>query len=167
MIRLPRRPVRYLVLLALAAAVPLLPATPANAAPVPDLDCTITVTTDIDPAVTPELRLHTATSHGLTGTADCTGTVDGQSVTGPGSFVLDFQSFGNCTQADGSATFVLQIPTTDGIKTIAGRYTFHLPGPAPTITGDLTGTFTIVDADGDCVTTPVTRTTSVLTVHIP
>jgi len=88
-------------------------------------------------------------------------------VSGPGSFVLDFQSFGNCTQADGSATFVLQIPTTDGIKTIAGRYTFHLPGPAPTITGDLTGTFTIVDADGDCVTTPVTRTTSVLTVHIP
>src|SRR5437763_311287 len=43
MIRLPRRPVRYLVLLALAAAVPLLPATPANAAPVPRTTPLLTV----------------------------------------------------------------------------------------------------------------------------
>src|SRR5438874_2259895 len=35
MIRLPRRPVRYLVLLALAAAVPLTPATPPIPAPLP------------------------------------------------------------------------------------------------------------------------------------
>src|SRR2546430_5804772 len=138
MIHLPRRPVRYLALLALATAVPLIPATPASAAPVPDLDCTITVTTDANPAVTPELRLSAATSHGLTGTADCTGTVDGQPVTGPGSFALNFQSLGNCTQADGTATFVLQIPTTGGTKTIAGQNDFHPPGTPPPLTRDLT-----------------------------
>src|SRR5437762_9356614 len=138
MIHLPRRAVRYVSPLALIAAVLLTPAAPASAAPVADLNCTITVTTDVHPAVTPHLRLRIATSHGLTGTATCTGTVDGQPVTGPGSFALSVQSFGNCTQADGSATFVLKIPTAGGIKTIAGRYTFHLPGAAPTLTGDLT-----------------------------
>jgi hypothetical protein len=167
MIRLPRRPGRYVLLLALAAAALVVPAAPATAAPVTDLNCTITVTTDAHPSVTAQLRLRSATSHGLTGTATCTGTVDGQPVTGPGRFALNLQAFGNCTQADGSATFVLKIPTTGGTKTIAGRYTFHLPGPAPTLTGDLTGTSAVVSRVGDCVTTPITRTTSVLTVHIP
>ena len=167
MIRLPPRPVRYLALLALATGVLLVPAAPASAAPVADLNCTITVTTDAHPAVTPQLRLSAATSHGLTGTAACTGTVNGQPVTGPGSFALNFQSFGDCTRADGAATFILKIPTAGGTKTIAGRYTFHLPGPAPTLTGDLTGTVAIIAANGDCVTTPINQTTSVLTVHIP
>jgi hypothetical protein len=51
MIRLPGRRVRYALLLAASAAALLFaaPATPASAAPVADLNCTMTVTTDIHP----------------------------------------------------------------------------------------------------------------------
>jgi len=52
MIRLPRRPARYLALLTLATGVLLAPAAPATAAaPVVDLNCTITVSQDIHPGL--------------------------------------------------------------------------------------------------------------------
>jgi len=165
MIRMPRGPVRYVSLLALVAATLLAPAAPANANPVANLSCTITVTTDINPAVTPQLQTRAATSHGSTGTADCTGTVDGQAVTGPGTLALSAQSFGNCTSADGSASFILKVPTANGIRTIAGGYDFQ--GNPLTLTGDLTGTTRITGANGDCVNTPITQTTQVLTVTMP
>jgi len=154
------------LLVAAAGAVLLAPAAPATAAaPVIDLNCTITVTTDVHPGVTTQLRHLASTSHGLTGTATCTGTVNGQPVTGIGSFAVNTQVLGNCTQATGASTFVLKIPTAGGTKTVAGRYTVHIPSAVP-LTGDLTGTVTIVSAVGDCVTTPITRTTSVMTAHI-
>ncbi len=166
MTRLPRRPVRCVLLLALAAAALLAPAAPATAAaPVVNLNCTITVTTDVHPGVTPQLRHLASTSHGLTGTATCTGTVNGKPVTGPGSFAVNTEVVGNCTQANGSSSFVLKIPTTGGTKTVAGRYTVHIPSAVP-LTGDLTGTVAIIAAVGDCVTTPITQTTSVITAHI-
>jgi hypothetical protein len=99
--------------------------------------------TDVHPGVTPQLRHLASTSHGLTGTATCTGTVNGKPVTGPGSFAVNTEVVGNCTQANGSSTFVLRIPTTGGTKTVA-----------------------IIAAVGDCVTTPITQTTSVITAHI-
>ncbi len=155
-----------MLLIAAAGAVLLAPAAPATAAaPVIDLNCTITVTTDVHPGVTTQLRHLASTSHGLTGTATCTGTVNGQPVTGIGSFAVNTQVLGNCTQATGASTFVLKIPTAGGTKTVAGRYTVHIPSAVP-LTGDLTGTVTIVSAVGDCVTTPITRTTSVMTAHI-
>src|SRR5256886_14439172 len=100
MTRLPRRPVRCVLLLALAAAALLAPAAPATAAaPVVNLNCTITVTTDVHPGVTPQLRHLASTSHGLAGTATCTGTVNGKPVTAPGSFAVNTDVGGNCTQA--------------------------------------------------------------------
>jgi hypothetical protein len=166
MTQLTRRLVRGALLVAVAGAVLLAPAVPATAAPpVVNLNCTITVTTDIHPGVTTQLRHLASTSHGLTGTATCTGTVNGQPVTGIGSFAVNTQVLGNCTQANGASTFVLKIPTAGGTKTVAGRYTVHIPSAVP-LTGDLTGTVTIVSAVGDCVTTPITRTTSVMTAHI-
>ena len=73
----------------LAAALLVAPATAASAAgPSADLTCTITFTSDINPPITPEGGPHSATTHGLTGTADCTGTVDGETVTGTGSFAF-------------------------------------------------------------------------------
>jgi hypothetical protein len=168
MIRLLRRAVRYAPLLALAGAALLVPATPASAAaPVVDLNCTIIVTTDLHPALTPQPRHIAFTSHGLTGTADCTGTVDGQPVTGdPGSFAITDVALASCFQATGSGTFVLKIPTTGGIQAVAGRTTFSSAAGITVNTGDLTGTATVVSAVGDCVTTPLTSATAVLTVHI-
>ena len=167
MIRLLRRPVRSVPLLASVVVALLAPAAPASAAaPVVDLNCTITVTTDLHPGLTPQLRHIAFTSHGLTGTADCTGMVEGQSVTRPGSFAITDVALANCVQASGSGTFVLRIPTTGGTKTVTGRTTFSSAAGVTVHTGDLTGTATVVSAVGDCVTTPVTSATAVLTVHV-
>ena len=105
MIRLPRRPVRYLSLLALATGTLLVPAAPASAAArVVNLDCTITVSNDLHPGLTPQLRHIAIVSHGLTGTATCTGTVNGQPVTGPIAIVPNGDCF---TTPITSATAVL------------------------------------------------------------
>jgi len=173
MIRLPGRRVRYALLIAGSAAALLLaaPATPASAAPVADLNCTFTVTTDIHPPhdpTNPQLTHQSFTSHGLTGTATCTGTVGGQPVTGTGSFLTNGHVLSNCTQSNGTANFVLKIPTASGTQTVAGHYTITFPAAGGTIanSGDLTGTATVISSVGDCVTTPLTQTTEVLTEHV-
>ncbi len=166
MIRLPHRPVRYAPLLALATAL-FVPAAPASAAArVVNLDCTITVSNDLHPGLTPQLRHIAIVSHGLTGTATCTGTINGQPVTGPGRFGINDEIVGDCTQASGAGTFVLKIPTTGGTKTVAGRTTIVSAGGTTVHSGDLTGTSTVISVVGDCVTTPVTSSTAVLTVHV-
>lgn len=109
-----------------AAFVLAVPVTPAHTAPVVSLDCNITATSDVHPGeIFGVLQQLAGTTHGLTGTADCTGTVDGQAVTGPGQFGANSQEVGDCgaTQTIGQNEFVLQIPTTDGTKTVSGRYT--------------------------------------------
>ena len=127
-----------------------------------NLTCTITVTTDVHPGVTPELRHVSSISHGLTGTAICTGTINGQPVTGPGQFKVTSQGLGSCTQAALHNEFVLRIPTADGTRTVAGTF----DSTVSALTGDLTGTTRVIAAVGDCFTTPITRVTSVLDVHV-
>src|SRR5262249_17386581 len=122
--------------------------------------------TVINPPLTPRLQLHAFVSQGLTGTADCTGTIDGNAVTGPGSFGVSDQVASDCTQAHGAGTFVLMIPTTGGTKTVAGRTTIVAAPGAPVHSGDLTGPAVVTAADGDCVTTPITPATARLTVHV-
>jgi len=147
----------------LAAALLVLPAAPASAnGPSADLTCTITFTSDINPPITPEDGPHSATTHGLTGTADCTGTVDGETVTGTGTFALYSEGTGSCESGSGSATFVLQVPTTGGIATVTGRTDFAFgPGiSGSSFTGDLTGTGETIATEGDCVNTPLTQGTT-------
>lgn len=154
----------------IAAALLVLPAAPASAAgPGASLDCTITVTVDVTPPLTLEFRHHGSTSHGLTGTANCTGTVDGQQVTGPGSFLFNSHGAGNCASGSGAGNFVLRIPATGAAKTVPGLYHFSFGSVPPGITvltGDLAGTLTPISADGDCVNTPLSHGTNRLDVHI-
>jgi hypothetical protein len=168
MIRLPGRRLRYALLIAGSAAALLLaaPAIPASAAPVADLNCTMTVTTDIHPGTTPRLHHQSFTSHGQTGTATCTGTVNGQPVTGPGTFLTNGHVVSNCMQSHGTANFVLKVPTASGTQTVAGHYTISFTGGAITNTGDLTGSSVATHLVGDCVNTPLTQTTEVLTEHV-
>jgi hypothetical protein len=79
------RPLRYRVLRALlipaAGALAVWPATSAMAsspAPGANLDCVITVTANIRPGVTPQARTVVVYSQGLSGAADCSGTIGGQ-----------------------------------------------------------------------------------------
>jgi hypothetical protein len=172
MIHLPRPRARRALVLATAATLLALPATPASAdtdAPVSsaDLDCTITVTTDVYPGVTTELQHVAVTSHGLTGTADCTGTIDGATVTGPGTFAVTIEETANCTQLAGQGEFVLQVPTTDGTKTVAGTFDVSGTSAGADLTGDLTGSAHVTEVlEGDCVTTPLTRVTTQIDAHV-
>jgi hypothetical protein len=172
MICLPRLPLRRTLLVAAAATLVTLSATPAHAAsnaPIAsaDLDCTITVTTDVHPGVTPQLQHVAVTSHGLTGTADCTGTIDGNAVTGPGAFAVNIQEVADCTQLSGQGEFVLQVPTSSGTQTVAGTFEVTGSSAGAVLTGDLTGTAHVIAVlEGDCVTTPLTRVTTQVNTHV-
>jgi hypothetical protein len=154
---------RRLLFAVLLAAMPLvLYAAPASAAgPSANLACTITFTSDINPPITPAGGHHSSTTKGLTGTANCTGTVDGQTVTGTGSFRLNSEGTGDCVSGSGKGTFALRVPTTGGTKTVTGRFAyFYGPGLTGGFTGDLTGSAAPVATVGDCVTTPLSHSTS-------
>lgn len=153
---------RLLFAVPLVAALLVVPATAASAeGPSADLSCTIISTSDVNPPLTLVVEPHASTSQGLTGPADCTGTVDGETVTGPGSFAIYTHGTGNCISGSASLTFVLRIPTTGGTKTVTGSGGFvygAVPGTQQ-FSGDITGTGTIIAANGDCVTTPLSRGT--------
>ena len=144
------------------------PAAAPQTPPSTSLACTITLTTDIRPGLTTQVRHQAVTTHGLTGTAACTGTVNGQPVTGPGLFGNTLQGVISCTQGSLTGTFVLKIPTAAGEQTITGRFAETVVAPFTAVfTGDLTGTVvSSVVLEGDCVTTPLTRSRSVIAVAV-
>ena len=169
MIRLPGRRVRHALLAAGTAAAFLLaaPAAPASAAPTAvDLNCTITITVDIHPGTTTQPRHITADSQGFTGIATCTGTVNGEPVTGTGRYLSVTHSLSSCTQTSTTTYFVLKIPTASGIQTIPG--TFTTTAFPVVLSGDLNGTVEFYSSprEGDCFNTPLTQTTAELVGHI-
>jgi hypothetical protein len=163
MIRPPRPRIRHLLsVVALAAASLALPAAPASADGThADLQCTIIQTDDIIPPVTPELRLSVSVTHGLTGTADCTGTIDGYQVTGIGKFGGQAQGVQNCEAGSGKATNILQFPTTGGIKTVVANSTYYYDNTLGIsgYTGEMTAVDRFISGDGDCVNTPLSHST--------
>jgi hypothetical protein len=157
---------RALLLPALAAAI-VLPATLAFAdPPATSLDCTITVTSDVIPGVTTTPQDVIVFTYGLAGTADCSGTLQGETVTGPGNFGFTLRATESClTLENGNGTFAMTAPTANGTRATGG--TFQVSDPDATFTGGLSGhligaSFVI----GDCFTTPLTRVTTVLAVHV-
>jgi hypothetical protein len=167
MIRPPRPRTRHLLFaVALAAASLALPAAPASAdGPHANLYCTMTFTSDIIPPVTPELRHNESTSHGLTGTADCTGTIDGYQVTGPGIFGQVTQGAGNCYEGGGQTQANVQLQTTGGIKTVIANSDYHYDNVAGIagLHGEQTGPVNFIVVDGDCFNVPLSHNTSVFT----
>ncbi|MFG1777624.1 hypothetical protein ACGFIG_14480 [Micromonospora sp. NPDC049048] len=165
-----RRAPRLLTLA--AAALCIAPATPAAATPQTtvdaDLTCSITLTINLYPGLTMEPRHQVVTSHGPNGTAVCTGTVNGRPVTGPGHFGDALHGVGSCAEAVFTGIFVLKVPTTAGMQTIAGQFTETGIAPLPaTLAGGLTGTVVSgVALQGDCVTTPLTRAQPVIAVTV-
>lgn len=177
MIRVSSQRVRHGLLVFVVAAVSLaLPAAASaagsaaapQAAPSADLACTITLTTYLRPGLTTQVHHQAVTTRGLTGTANCTGTVNGQPVTGPGRFGNTLQGFIACTQGSLNGTFVLKIPTAAGEQTITGRFAETVTADLTAeFTGDLTGTVVSgVFLEGDCVTTPLTVASAVIAVNV-
>ena len=83
-----------------------------------------------------------------------------------GRIAINDQVVANCTQAHGAGSFVLKIPTTGGTKTVTGRFTVVATAGTTVSSGDIAGTATVISAVGDCVTTPLTSATAVLTAHV-
>ncbi len=164
--------IRTVLLGASAAALVALPAIPAGAqvssSSSASLACTISSTADVHPGVTTQVHHFGAVTHGFTGTAVCTGTVDGLPVTGPGTFLANSHSVGSCASTSGVGNFVLEIPTAAGQQTVAGHFASSgsIMSPVVLLTGDLSGTSKVVSAVGNCFTTPLTQVTVVDTVQI-
>jgi hypothetical protein len=176
MIRSPRRIARHLLLVTgtTAALVVAVPAAPAHAdGPVVNLDCHIVATSDVYPGEIYGVLQHLAgTTHGLTGTADCTGTVDGYSVTGQGQYGATSQEYGDCgaTETTGRNEFVLRVPTTGGTKTVSGIYADHIKTTGGTVielTGDITGGSGALSVVGSCTEAdPLTQVTFFIDGHV-
>jgi hypothetical protein len=117
------------------------------------------------------------TSGGERGAITCSGTVDGRTVTGPGTFGAD-GSYGtadgdSCVSGgEGSAMQSFTLRTGDGPVPVGNAITFTyqpvpgLPGAgvtAPTLASGqfrgrrFSGTFDVTVVKGDCLTSPVTR----------
>jgi len=167
MIGRPRLRIRHLLFAVALAAAPLaLSAAPASAdGPHADLYCINTFVSDIIPAVTPELQHNESTSHGLTGTADCTGNIDGYQVTGTGIFGQQTQGSGDCNEGGGETQAELRIPTTGGVKTVVANAIYHYDNRIGIagLTGQETGPVDFIIVDGDCWNVPLSHNTSVFT----
>ena len=142
--------------------------------PAADLQCSITSTSTVHPGEIYGVLQHLhGTTHGLTGTAACTGTVHGLPVTGPGRFGVETREYGDCgaTQSTGRDDFVLRLPTTRGTKTVTGVY-FDTSintgsGFVVELSGDITGTTQVLSYIGECTAAdPLTSITSLITGHV-
>ncbi|MET7398201.1 hypothetical protein ABZS66_32400 [Dactylosporangium sp. NPDC005572] len=152
----------------LAPVAAVLPATPAAAATTDaggggvNMQCVFVVTSNITPGITPTLTVSTFDSGGLTGTATCTGTVNGRRVTGPGVVGLHATETASCTVLYGTGYFAVRVPIAGGIALVIGSYVSQ-----GGITGDMQGTAQVLSIDaGDCYNTPVTRVTTQSNVHV-
>ena len=166
--RTPPRPARAA---AVAAALASCLAVGLTAAPAPAAGAPAECTFDYNPELTPGLTMTPAsgsvTSHGETGTVECTGEVNGRQVTGPGTFGFE-GTFGtkekvSCTSGGaGEGSVRLTVPTAAGPQHVKDSVAYAF-GPAA---GDLplvggwhgtrtTGRFVVLPTKGDCVTAPV------------
>ena len=105
---------------AIAAAGPLA-AAPAQANGGTSATCTNLLTVAISPGFSLTKSSGTITSGGETGSIVCIGTIDGASVTGPGSIGLaETYSGGDCLAHVGTGIASVTLPTTAGPKHMAG-----------------------------------------------
>lgn len=122
------------------------------------------------PSISPGIGLLTdrgvVSSGGETGTTDCSGTMGGHEVTGPGTFGFEGQiTEANCVEGGkGLGKIYLTVPTAAGPQHYeeAISFSFGPVGAYPPLVGDwvgqrTSGVFFVAPVEGDCVTTTVTK----------
>jgi hypothetical protein len=128
-------------------------------------DCTLSFPAYISGGLTLAPQSATYTSSGETGSISCTGTIEGQRITGPGSF--GFQGTlteASCLSHKGSGHSSFTIPTESGPLHVSGGH-FSDDGVGIFGTVDAThaggvqfvGTYVLFPVKGNCVTEPVTE----------
>lgn len=131
-------------------------ASPARA--VENTTCTVSHPTTFNPPLTLTPGKFSYSTHGPTGTIACIGSLNGNPVTGSGTFTNDGAGNGSCAQGTGGGHFLALIPTAGGTAAVSGQYTFQYTGLLGTLSGSgVAATFEFVPTAGDCVTTPVTQ----------
>lgn len=148
-----------LVVAALAVIAPSLHPTPAASA-ASSAACVHQWTDTVTPGTTTTNQRALFSSHGETGTIQCSGTVQGRQVTGPGTFGEVGVIEGSCSSALGQALFSITLPTGGGPVHLRFPVTFSLgPGAGQTSGDAFPGAFVVRPVKGDCVSTPVTEIT--------
>jgi hypothetical protein len=106
----------------------------------------------------------TFTSNGPTGKMTCVGSVNGHTVTGPGTLAEQGTVIGTCASGSGSGILSITLPTDGGPVSLIITATFTYVGGVGLRTTPPTfpGGFIFVPAKGDCVVTPVTQIAIVL-----
>ncbi|HUR73802.1 MAG TPA: hypothetical protein VMZ00_05965 [Sporichthya sp.] len=122
------------------------------------------------PAISPGIGMApgagTVSSGGESGTVDCTGSLDGHEITGPGTWGFEgVVSRASCAEGgEGTGLILMTVPTDAGSQHFeeAIDFAFGPAGTYPPLVGDwvgqrTTGIYVVTPAEGDCVTAPVTR----------
>jgi hypothetical protein len=108
----------------------------------------------------PGISLTSGTSSFRTepGPITCVGAVDGDEITGPGTFSQHGVAQGDCSQGSLSGTVFITVPTSAGPTKLTIRYQGTY-GPAVGVKSapELVATFVYYPTKGDCITTPVTE----------
>ena len=156
-----RRHLRILGGLATLAFVALPATGAAQAAATTSAACTGQLTLTITPGFSLTPSSGTLTSHGQTGPITCTGTIDGQRVTGPGTVGLDeTYARGDCLSHVGTGTASATIPTTAGPKHLVGAAVSRRTGVALSAEvrfpgARFSGVGLAVPLQGSCLLTPM------------
>lgn len=128
--------------------------------------CTFSYFPQLSPGLSTTPGAGKVTSDLSTGKAECTGTLNGANITGPGPFGF-FGAYenGSCQSGGiGTGFIVAKIPTYTGEVSIKDPITFKFgPGSGfPPGVGDwdgerTSGRYLVLPTKGDCVTSPVTE----------
>ncbi len=126
--------------------------------------CTVTATLNLSPGLwyfTPTSG--TNTSLGETGTLSCTGSINGKTITGPGSVGFDATyTNSTCAAVNGGGTWFFTVPTSGGPVHREGPYSGPAIGPVIPFQGWFadgyaTGAGPVMPTQGDCLLSPLTK----------
>ena len=128
-------------------------------------DCTLSFPAYISGGLTLAPQSATYTSSGETGSISCTGTINGQRITGPGSFAFEGTlTETSCLSHKGSGHSSFTIPTESGPLHVSGG---HFRDAGIGIFGNVdathaggvqfVGTYMLFPVKGNCITEPVTE----------
>lgn len=134
----------------------------AHAATGTDAICTTAVTLYLTPGFSARPGASAVTSKGEQGTLLCTGTANGQRITGPGTLGVEEITQASCLTDHSSGHVSASFPTVAGSIHIVGAFIGHRLGFVEFVEIDFpqahfSGAGPVVPTSGDCVIAPITQ----------
>lgn len=143
-----RRTIAVLALLTAASGVAWMPAASASGS---RAVCTFSEYVNFNPGVT--LQTRTSSYTATTGNLSCVGTINGESVTGPGAYTEVGSITGNCLQGSGPGQFFLTVPSGTQKVHLTGTYDLvYVAGQGSEVGPMIADTFQSILNPVDCLT---------------